>query len=254
MSYTDLYFARKVSNLIGFGRKLWMFKLPRVATGPSGTILLGSLVEEVDRPLLAFERVEYPLPFSLTTPKIMLNRLEEVRSRINLSPSEPLVLSQTLASGTISATAGRDLDVEAGSNFLGIPISLSFGISNAKMAEIKISLNAGAEIQYIPTDYMTRFSSLFGGKDDVAFPNVAVDIDDHLFVDLILLAKDYSVTYKYSEEIGANIDAEIKEVNQQFGSKVQFQKTTDFSIEVKVKDDSPYVLAFKTIDWDDLDF
>lgn len=250
MSYTDLYYARKVANSLGFARKLWMPKLPRLANSASGTILLGSLVEEIDRIFVP----SYPLPFSLTTPQILLTRLNEERSRLGLSPTEDLVLSQDVAGGVISMTANNNLAVGIEAGFPGIPVSIDFGITQNQLAKVSLTLNEGAEIKYIPTDYIARFGGLFGGESSDAFPDVVVDIDDELFIDLIVLAKNFSVTYSFNQNLAPRIEAEIEAANATFSPKLEFGKATEFSVEVKVKNDVSYVIGFKTIDWDETDF
>lgn len=249
MPYEDLYFARRIADIAGLGRRFWMLKLPRRAEIPSESILLGSLVEQIDRPL----GVSYPLPFSLTTPQILLKRMSEERHRINLPTGDPFVISQTVVNAVITATAGTNLDVGVEASFPGIPISVGVGISNSNLAEVSIVLNEGAEIQYIPTDYINRFAKLYNGKDSEAFPQVAIDVADHLFVDIAILAKNYSVEYAYQENLSERAEAKIQVLNAQLGPRLECKKSSSYSISVTVKDNYPYLLGFKTIDWDDLD-
>lgn len=247
MSHTDLYFARKVSKSIGITRNLWMPKLPRIFDDSPGNLLLGSLVEEIDGP-----GKDYPLPFPMTTPQILLHRLKEEKQNINLNDRDELILSQSVANAKTSVTAGRNFDLDFGSNFPGIPLSLGFGLANSKLAKLSLTLNDGAELKFIPTDFIARFHRLFNGKDSVAFPNIAVDVDDHLFINLIVLANKYSVEYEYSEQFGARVDAEIENANASLSPNIEFKKTSEFSMSVSIKNDTPYLIGFSTIDWDDL--
>jgi hypothetical protein len=249
MSYKDLYFSRRISNSTGFGRRIWMLKLPRRAETPSETILLGSLVEKI-APLFD---TSYPLPFSMTTPQVLLKRMSEEKSRLRFSPNESLVISQTVVGAVISVTAGSNLDVGIEASVPGIPVSIGVGISNSKLAKVSLSLNEGAEIQYLPTEYINRFAKLYSGNGNDAFPTISIDVEDHLFVDLVVLAKNYSLIYEYNETLSARVDAEISVLNAKLGSKLEFRKSSEYSVSVNVKDDVPYLLGFKTLDWDDLD-
>ncbi|VEP16943.1 hypothetical protein H1P_5120001 [Hyella patelloides LEGE 07179] len=252
MSYTDLYYARKVAKEFGFAHRLWMPKLPILADSSSETILLGSLVREIDK---IFEP-SYPLTTPLTKPQILLNRLKEEKNRLKLLSNDKLVLSKKVAGATILMKANKNLAVGAEAGFPGIPYSKSvnFGITKNELVSVSLALNEEAEIQSIPTDYIARFGKLFGGESKEAFPDVVVDIDDELFIDLVVLAKNFSATYSFNQAISSRIEDEISAANASLSSKLVFNKANEYSIEVKIKDNKTYVIGFKTIDWDEVDF
>ncbi|MEM1368439.1 MAG: hypothetical protein AAGG02_10560 [Cyanobacteria bacterium P01_H01_bin.15] len=248
MPYTDLYFSRKVSNSLGFARKLWMLKLPRLINEPEEFNFLGSIVEEID----IFLGVSYPLPFPMTTPAIMLKRLAAERETLNIPPEQSLFLSQSVVGGNISMQAAKNLDVGIEATLPGIPGGIDIGVSNEKLAKVTLTLSEGAEIQLIPTDYLARFAKRYDGDDDQAF-DIGINVSDHLFVNMILLAKNYAVSYQYKESLSAQAQAEIPLTNNQLGPKLQLQSVNEYAVEAKIEQDVPYLLGFKTIDWDDFD-
>ena len=60
MSYHEYYLSRKVAYAAGFGKKIWLLKLPRVANSPTGRDLLGSVVEDKGEGIS--DGPEYPVP------------------------------------------------------------------------------------------------------------------------------------------------------------------------------------------------
>jgi hypothetical protein len=60
--------------------------------------------------------------------------------------------------------------------------------------------------------------------------------------------------YKQSKTFAPSFEAEISDANAKLGGKLNLTKKTDYSFEVKLMNEQNYLIGFKTIDWDDLDW
>lgn len=250
MSYKDFYLSRKIASSTGFGNRIWMLKLPRLADNvSSGRNLLGSLVEERD----IFLGTSYPLPYPMTTPEIFLIRLNQLRNQLNFTATDEFIFKQEVSGTTISLSRNVNLNTEGSGTFPGVPFTLGLSVDLESITNVDIVLAQGAEIHFIPTEFMSRLARYFKGDDEKAF-NLGVNVADQLFVDLIVLAKNYSLIYKQSKTFAPSFEAEISDANAKLGGKLNLTKKTDYSFEVKLMNDQNYLIGFKTIDWDDLDW
>jgi CRISPR/Cas system-associated endoribonuclease Cas2 len=107
---------------------------------------------------------------------------------------------------------------------------------------------------YIPTEYMSRLAKYYHGDAQIAFPRIACDISDNLFVDLIVLVKSYSLKYVQESVFLGSLDAEIEIINKELKPKISITKNTNNTITIDYNGDSEYMIGMKTIDWDDLDW
>lgn len=253
MSYAEYYLARKISGDTGLGRKVWLLKLPREAGNvSSGENLLGSLVQEVDR----FLGVDYPLPFHLTTPQLFFDKLEELAKELKLEKvvkDDRLAEEQKVAGVSVALTRGNGLEVDATGNFPGLPVKASLNVDFESTHRLTLSFGAGSVIRWIPTDYLMRLSRHFKGDDRKVDPSLAVSISDNLIVDMVVIAKNYTLDFQQKSKLDAGFDAEANLANAELGGKFKFSRTSDSSFRAQVLDGVDYVVGLKTIDWDDLD-
>lgn len=251
MSYTDFYLSRKAAKRTGFGRRVWMLKLPRLATNPStGESLLGTLVEEVDR----FLGTNYPVPGHLTTPQLFLRKLIELRDQLAIPLDVDIVQRDQVSGATLSFNKNTNLDLEVLGNFPGVPIKLDLSFDRESSTALDIHLGDGAIVEYIPTDFLSRLARFVEGDDREVDPNVAVDIDDHLIVDMIVLARQYQLTFKQSKSLSLGFDVEADLINQEHGGKIMVTQDSQEQFHIDINGDQDYLIGFKTIDWDDLDW
>jgi hypothetical protein len=251
MSYNEYYMARSVSADVGFGKKVWMLKLPREASSAAnGADLLGSVVEEGGRGW-GFLEVNYPIPYHMSATQLVLNRLKAEAAALGLDPNK-LVDQQKIAGATITLTKSNGLDLKVISSFPGLPVQLELTVDLESTSRVTISFGPGSRIEYVPTEHLARLAKKLNYDSSKIDPNVAIDISDNLIVDQIVVAKDYTLEFALNKKLDVGFDAEARASNADIGAKFAVRKTSATAFKVAVKDGVDYLVGLKTIDWDDL--
>lgn len=250
MGYTEYYLSSKVAEHAAFGRKMWFLRAPRSADHPSGDTLLGSLVEEKTE---FWSWSNYPVPYHLTTPQLFLTALEGHRKDLGIPDGADIIITEDLVEVSFTLNRSTGLDLAASASVPAVPAKLSLGVDFSKTHSIKFSLSdEGSRIRYIPTDYLARIARHLDGDAQKIDPHIAVEIDDNLIVDMILLAKSYRVTFNMERELSPFFEGEAEAANSKFKGKIKAEKENEHSFIIEVKSDSDHLIGFKTIDWDDI--
>lgn len=245
-NYNEFYLSRRIAKAAGVGKRMWLLKLPRQLS-VGGASLLGTVVEELGRG--PFE-VNYPAPYHYMAPQLVLKQLEAKRAQLHL-PAGDVFHTDKLANAAFTLTRGTDLKIEAGSNIPGVPVSGTLGVDYSATTSVVYTLGEDTRVEYIATGDLSKLAKLLGGDSRKLDPSSPVDIDDNLIVDQLLIARNYKVSYKQSSKITANLQAEVEEIGE---GKLTLTHKSDYSFELSFQGDTDYVIGFKTIDWDDLDW
>jgi hypothetical protein len=229
---------------------MWFLVLPQKASSTGGGLsLLGTVVEELSGGAFGHD---FPAPYHMTTPQLVLNTLKKYRRELGFNDRENLILETKFASLTSIVERRRSFKLGVGS-FPSLPIA--FDIDYSRMVRVAIEFGPRTRMLYIPTGYLSRLYTFLDGNDDKIAPGSGVDIDKELIVDQLLLTDEYSITFESQSRFNSDFEAKIRSVNTLYGGRVAFSlnRETRRQVLVKVKDGSEYLIAFKTIDWDDLD-
>ena len=247
MGYDEFYLSKKISNNATIGKKVWLLKTPRVCDLPSGDSLLGSLVEEVEK----WFEPDYPVPYHLTTPKLFLNAIEKYRNKLHIPDTANLVIDEDMANISFVLDRSNGISVETAVSLPGVPAKLGLGLDYSKVVSLKFTLGQnGSLIKYIPTDYLVRLSRQFKGKAEKIDSSVAVNIYANLIVDMIVVAKNYTIEFKMSNELAPYFSAEATAAS--VSGKISVKQKDSYSFAVDIKGDESYLIGIKTVDWDDL--
>jgi hypothetical protein len=255
MPISDYYYARSLVK--GFGKSLFLINLQDANSDGGGRSLLGSVAKELVETGGSFlvKNVYYPEPFHYTTPQLVLTSIERNREDLGLQSNEQVVLTSEIAAAaqSVSVTRKKSLKLDIGP-FPALPLNLNFSIDYDRMETIAVSLGAGTRYMYIPTDYLARLYRHLGGDASRISPNPAVEIDEELIIHRMVLARDFDVSFKSTEDFKGDVDAKLAAFNQlpEAKGKVTMQRTSQRTIAAKVSGASEYVVALAAIDWDDL--
>lgn len=251
MSYNEYYMTRKVSGGLGLGRKVWMLKLPREASSAAnGADLLGSVVEEGGHGG-GFLEVNYPIPYHMSTPQGVLNKLKAEAAGLGLDPDK-LVEQEKISGATITLTKSSGLDLKVASSFPGLPVKLDLTVDLESTSRLNISFGAGSRIEYVPTEYLARLAKKLKYDASKIDPSMAIDISDNLIVDQIVVAKNYTLEFTLNKKLDVGFAAEVQASNVNVGAKFAVKKTSDTTFKIDVLDGVEYLVGLKGIDWDDL--
>jgi len=243
--YNEYYLSDTIAEGAGLGKRMWLLKAPhRAMIGDTG--FLGAVVEEIC-PFAPWQK-NYPVPYHLTTPQLILHSLESRKDDLKIS--HDLVQKKQLAGASFSLTKSTGLSVEASSNVPGMPVSGSLSIDYSNTVKMTYSLEDGGREEYLRTGDLVRLAEAVDGDSDLIDTHDPTDIDDALIVDAVLLAKKYSVTFHQEKKIKANLEIEVENYGK---GKVTFTRLSDYSFKLTFSGDQDYMIGFKTIDWDDLD-
>jgi hypothetical protein len=245
MSASSYYWSR--SLVPGFGKMWFLIALQDANSSGGGVSLLGSVVNEISGFPLGSN---YPEPFHLTTPQLILDFMEANRAAIGFPPGQKLIQEQTFASLSIQVDKRRTLKAGV-DNFPGVPASLS--VDYSRMSKITIDFGSNTRRLFIPVGYLSQLKSFCGG-DDTKIPSPGVNIDKETIVHQLLLSDQYSVTFESTDEFDATVQAAINQQNTTAAGKVSFaiDTSTKKKIIATVSGGGEYLLAIKDIDWDDL--
>lgn len=246
---SDFYWSRKLIK--GFGR-MWFLLVPQEADDNGGGIsLLGSVVKEKSGSIFGRSGLiglDYPEPSHMTTPQLILNAISSRRDELGFNTDEEIVLTKEFPG--LSQTFERKKSMSAGvENFPSIPAT--FSIDYSKMESITIEFGENTRLKYIPTGYLGRLKNSVNGDDRAITQDV--NIDKEMIVHKILLTDQYSVRFNSMIEFDAGFDAKIEAANLANMGAVNFEvhETNRRQVAVDVNDGKEYLIALKSIDWDD---
>ena len=109
-----------------------------------------------------------------------------------------------------------------------------------------------AFIERIVPDYLLRLYRHLNGHSEHINAASAVRVNDNYIVDSVIVAKNYSIRFHSNETFDADFKAKLETADVNAGGSIDIKAATDRVIEVSVKDDKYYVIAFTVRDWDHL--
>jgi hypothetical protein len=251
MSSSDYYWAQHLIK--GFG-KMWFLKIPQEADqSGGGESLLGSVVNELRGRLLSPDGLigkDFPEPNHLSTPLLLLKSIEAHRKDLGMADGELLVQAIDYSRQSTEVSKKNTLKIGIG-DFPGIPASFSVDYSRA--ARIIVTFGSNTRLKYIPTDYLGRLKKFFKGDDRKVDPASSISIDKETIIHQILLTDEYSIAFESVEEFDDRVDALVQQANLTNTGKIKFEldQTTRKRIVANVDDGKEYLVALKSIDWDD---
>jgi hypothetical protein len=252
MSSSSYYWARHLIQGLG---KLWFLIVPQEADSPGGgASLLGSVVNEIGGSLFpstgSIIGKDYPEPYHLTTPRLILKTLEEHRQSLGIGSNELLMQEINYAGLRINVEKRRVLKSGVG-GFPSLPASLS--VDYSRIVSISIEFGKNTRQQYIPVGYLSRLKTFYRGDATKIPGSEGVNIDKETIIHQILLTKEYSVTFESTASFDANFEAALNQSSALSGGRItaSFGNQTKKQVTVNVKGDRDYLIALKDIDWDD---
>lgn len=248
MSAGQYYWSQ---NLIkGFG-KMWFPLALKSLKDENDESLLGSVVQQLGSVFL-FVGSHYPAPYHMTTPNLILRRLNELRQEIGLQNGDEIVTREHLVvpGQTLKITKKTAVKGDIGP-FPAIPASVNFDIDYSRMESVTISFGDNTEIRYIAVDYLARLYKYLNGDANQIDPGIAVEIDENYIVDQVLIAREFDVQFESQAEFSMSIDAKIDQANAEAGGGVLFSKTTERTITARIQGEKSYLVGFSISDWDD---
>jgi hypothetical protein len=98
--------------------------------------------------------------------------------------------------------------------------------------------------------FLLKFSK---GDDRKVDPASSISIDKETIIHQILLTDEYSIAFESIEEFDGRVDASVQQANLTNTGKIKFEldQTTRKRIVANVDDGKEYLVALKSIDWDD---
>lgn len=239
------YFAENLIN--GFGKTKFLQVFHRADTS-AGADLVGSIVDRAG-PIWG----RYPVPFHMTKPQALLGALQTHRGALSIAPDDPIVQKTELSglSQSVSIKHAHIFQTDL-SALPNIPLEAQFLVDYERITGCTFNFQAGARVEYIPTDYLSRLHRWCDGNYRVAMPDIAVKVDREYIVDQVLIAKNVSMQFSSKEKFDTSIEAKVKEINASVGGKAKFGLTSDTTLSVSVLDNIEYLVGLKVIDWDSL--
>jgi hypothetical protein len=251
MPPSDFYWSR---NLIrGLGKMWFPLSLQEATSTGGGESLLGSVVEELHGGFLGLQ--QYPAPYHMATPKLILDALQKRRSALELPAELTLRANLAVPQQTLNVTKKASLKTGVGP-FPSLPGTFSLDVDYSRMVSVSISFGSNTHIKYIPTDFLSRLYNSVKGDAAKVDKNLAIRIDDNYIVDQILVANEFTVTFESQEEFDAEFQAKLDYLNTL--QPVSGQATFTFDqqkkkrVTIQIKGGPDYLLALKVLDWDDL--
>lgn len=249
MSSSDYYWARHLIQ--GFG-KMWVLILPQEADSPGGgESLLGSVVNEIAGSLFpsggGIFGKDYPEPHHLTTPRLILKEIESRRQQLGIAENEPIV--QEVKYPGLSINVEKRNAIKAGvGEFPSLPASLS--VDYSRMVNVSIEFGANTRRRYIPTGYLSALKNAV--NDDDSQLATHINISKETIIHQILLTDEYSIIFESTAAFDTNFEAALTQVVVSSSGKItsDFESSDKKRVVVKV-DGQDYLIALKSIDWND---
>lgn len=212
-----------------------------------GKNLLGSMVQWISK----FLDKDYPIPACMSTPRALIHELENRRQELGITGDVTLQIKVAPGSETIKLERSVVFDSDVGP-FPVIPFNMNLDIDYSRMQSIDIIFGEGTYSEYIPTGYMTNLYQKFGGKPSDKIGGEL--LMKNAYINQIVLAKNYSVSFESTELIDAGFDTKLATYNQlpDIGGKVKITKQSDYKVKAEVNSSDYYVIALTASRWDKL--
>lgn len=256
MSSSTYYWSHRAIK--GFG-KMWFLIVPQDATSQGGGAeFLGSVVEEVEGGLfpggsgLNIIGRDFPKPEHFTTRQLILKELQSRRKTLRFAEDEDFILEGNAAKVSESFSQSNMLKSTVGS-FPGLPnLPLGLEIDYGRMEKISIQLGEKTRKRYIPLEYLIRLKKSVDGDDQKITQDFS--IAKEAIVNQILLTDRYSVTFESVEAFDADFEVQVGLANTVKAGEVSvaLEQSDRRQVTVTVDDGNDYLIALKTVDWDDL--
>lgn len=235
-------------NMLGFGRMWFPLAMHRADEQGMGGKYLGSVVEENWNGL--FNSSSYPSPNLMAAPQLVLQALIEKREILGLQ--EEIVLESDLK---VPSYSMEKKNVFGGGLrlFPGLPASFNLSVDYAAMKRITVEFGGNTRFRYIPTDPLLRLYKHLDGNDKQIDPKIGISIAENYIVDQVLLSDQYSVIFESESSFDGEIESKLQFQNALLENKgkVTVQMENRQRIVAQVQDGSPYLIAFKVIEWED---
>jgi hypothetical protein len=256
MSSSTYYWSHRAIQ--GFG-KMWFLIVPQMAdTEGGGAEFLGSVVEEVEGRLfpggdgIKILGKDFPKPEHFTTPQLILKEMQSRRKALRFAEDEPLIFDSKPAPVNQSFTKSNSLKSSVGS-FPGLPsLPIDLEIDYGRMETISIRLGENTRKRYIPLEYLIRLKNSVDGDDQKITQDFS--IAKEAIVNQILVTDRYSITFESVETFDADFETKLGVANTIKAGEVSvgLEPTARRQVTVTVDDGHEYLIALKTVDWDDL--
>jgi len=250
MPASDFYWSKRL--IPGFGKMWFPLAIQEATSSGGGLNLLGSVVEELKGGLFGlFER--YPAPYSMAKPRLILEALQH--DAVSLGINGTIVEAEKLSAPAMNLQFSKKDALKLGAGpFPSLPVALNLDVDYSLMEKIEIRFGASVDVEFIPTDYLARLYRQYGGDARKALPGVAIEVDANYIVDQVLLARDFSIAFESSQQFDAEFDAKLEALKAlpNVGGKIDIGRESSRRVVIGVSGGPTYLVAFKTLDWDDL--
>jgi hypothetical protein len=207
----NYYFAQRLIQ--GWGNMYFLKILQEASASGGGESLLGSVVQSLDDYWLIdiwpFAS-DYPAPLQMSTPQSVLTFMKTHATAIFTPPPTQIVVDIPVAASAQTNTFDRKDVYSIGAGpFPSLPLTLAIDVDYSKLDEITVSYGAGAVLKYIPMGFYGALYKFVAG--DFSKVDTNVNIKDNFVVDSVLLANNFSVTFKSREAFGADFQTKLSQ-------------------------------------------
>jgi hypothetical protein len=133
-----------------------------------------------------------------------------------------------------------------------IPFNMAIDVDYSRMKTITMTFGAGTYSEYIPVAYLAQLYAAMNGKPTA--PIGGPLLSKNAFINQIVMAKKYSVTFESTEKLSTGIEAKLKTYNSlpEVNGKVKIEKNTDRTLKAEVDSPTFYLVAATASLWQNL--
>ncbi len=228
--------------------KMWFLQVFHQADTSAGRDLLGSVLKREG----GFG-VRYPQPLHFARAGVVLDAMNRNRDTLHIPADEKLAQKTVLSGMHLNIGLRATCMFQSGLGYTAGPVAEArVAFNYDSLTSFSYGFKAGdAYVEYIPTNNMCKLYKWCEGNYRVVFPDIK-DVDDQYLVDQVLIAKNPFMNLSLSDEFSVELKGAISYMNASLDGQVKYTLTSNKSLKIEVLNNWEYLIAFKTIDWDDL--
>jgi hypothetical protein len=185
-------------------------------------------------------------------PRALITRLGKDKAKLGIAGALTLKITLAASSQTVKFEKKHVFQLGVGP-FPMVPLNAGIDIDFSRMASLSVKYGPGTYSEYIPLGYLGHLYEAVEGEPP---QDIGGEIlKNQSFVNQILMAKQYSVTFESTEDFGTDFDAKLKAYNAipDIKGAVKVSRDTKRTVSAQVNSKTFYLVGLTSMHWEDCD-
>jgi hypothetical protein len=233
-----------------FGDVFLLKDLQEKSSDGGGENLLGSPVQKIDKKFKLGD--SYPIPRVFGNPRSLVNKLEELKSTLGITGKIAHTITLAASNSSLKIEKKRLFNIGVG-QFPFLPLSFGIDLDFGKTSDLQIKFGAGTFIETINPAFPPLLFNHLNGEPGIDIGGKF--LKENFYVKEILLAKNYEVIFKSTDNFKADFNAKLvafKSLPEVNAKKISFSSSEANTLNAKIEGETFYLVGITVATWKSL--